>query len=238
METAENNLPEIWSLKVTTESLPFINKARKDNNNLHYRCDLYLGLFRYVTRAGDRPDITGVYTIEGTEITLEQFKKYVLKEKEPDMEKKIIGYKCPESYYGGSIPKGTIWRKLSSGYTWYVSDVDINGGKYFADMTVVNQYNRNIPAEIVETWEPVYEEEKIIIAGYEAKFFKNYVTFGCKRIAKDEVTAFRTVLLWEQWATDDKVGYIKMTIDGKEIKVTIPLLDSILKKFEDDKPSC
>lgn len=68
--------------------------------------------------------------------------------------KKIIGYKAPTDLFKGTVPKDTIYIKNSP-----------NGS------TSINQYGPEIlmkdgssgtilPAEIVETWEPVYESCK------------------------------------------------------------------------------
>lgn len=66
--------------------------------------------------------------------------------------KKIIGYKAPTDLFKGTVPKDTIYIKNSP-----------NGS------TSINQYGPEIlmkdggtilPAEIVETWEPVYESYK------------------------------------------------------------------------------
>lgn len=69
--------------------------------------------------------------------TFEQFKKAIDMEKE----RKIIGYKAPFDMHKGVIKKGEIFRKkIVDGEYYYRHD-------YFF-----------VPNEIVETWEPVYEE--------------------------------------------------------------------------------
>lgn len=83
------------------------------------------------------------------EITYEQFCKYVLKEnKEENMKKrKIIGYRCPIDLWAeqDTYPKkGDLYIKINFGnYQWEKDKKDCF----------------NIAKEIVETWEPVYEEE-------------------------------------------------------------------------------
>lgn len=85
------------------------------------------------------------------EITFEQFKKYVLKTE--TMNKKIIGYKAPYDIYTETayfkINRGDLLVKDSSPLyykcvNWKVDECE----KYL------------LAKEIVETWEPVYEEDK------------------------------------------------------------------------------
>lgn len=73
-------------------------------------------------------------------ITFDQFKAM--------FEPKIIGYKCPMDLYGGEVPKDSIYIKC-----YNISYYEPKGvGDYENEMQIV------MPAEIVETWEPVYEE--------------------------------------------------------------------------------
>ncbi len=76
-----------------------------------------------------------------TEISFEDFKRLVMKK---NTDKKIIGYKCPTDLFGHSILKGTIFIKDSPGNYWYWPKGSGSSGQ-------------TVPAEIVETWEPVYE---------------------------------------------------------------------------------
>lgn len=81
---------------------------------------------------------------EYTEITFEQFKKYVLKQ--DDMkEKKIIGYKCPMKLEGDNItiPIGGLFKKKKTSRNYHYEHC----------------FHYELPKEIVEQWEPVYEEE-------------------------------------------------------------------------------
>gem|GEM_PF-2221894 len=63
-------------------------------------------------------------------------------------EKKIIGYKAPKILFSGDIQVGDLYN---------VSKVGTNG--CFPKEKGTN-YTYYLPKEIVETWEPVYEEEK------------------------------------------------------------------------------
>lgn len=94
-----------------------------------------------------------------TEITLEEFKEHVLKSDK--MDKKIIGYKCPVEFEvsGTKYPKGTVYVKFINNKNLYVPSEDMS--------TVPS-----VPAALVETWEPVYEENiKIFVpnSSYEVK---------------------------------------------------------------------
>lgn len=82
------------------------------------------------------------------EITFEQFEKYVLKTK--DIEKKIIGYKAPFDLFNREVKAGFIYKPLASKNNKYYAPVN------FEDK--VGLPHLNLPKEIVEQWEPVYEE--------------------------------------------------------------------------------
>lgn len=76
-----------------------------------------------------------------TEITFNQFKKYVMKET-----KKIIGYKAPYDLFNGCIKQGTVYTKV---------DGNAANGAYWCN----SDSTSTIPKEIVEQWEAVYKEE-------------------------------------------------------------------------------
>jgi hypothetical protein len=52
----------------------------------------------------------------------------------------------------------------------------------------------HLPAEIVEAWEPVYEEEAIQIAGYTAERSEDQIKFGCQFIDKRDLEAVYNIL--------------------------------------------
>jgi len=77
-----------------------------------------------------------------TEITFEQFKKYILK-----MDKKIIGYICPMELYsqnGLGLKQGDILIQKQNVNHWYVKS---------------SNDTFTLPFELVKTWEPVYESK-------------------------------------------------------------------------------
>lgn len=103
-------------------------------------------------------------------ITLEQWDEAVNKTETME-QRKIIGYKAPFDLFDGEIKKGTIYEKRGSFQMYHPPhELDRN-------------MSCGIPDEIVETWEPVYEEEKLEIRSYHnfgekksALYFKGKLT--------------------------------------------------------------
>lgn len=126
-------------------------------------------------------------------------------QKEIEARTKIfIGYKCPFDFEYHKIKKGDI----------FILSTGDNGLLYKP------QYGEyHFPKEIVETWEPVYEEEKIEIKGYKPEYKTGYVNFGCKTFTKDEILAIRKLLSETE---------TKLTVEGTEI--TITLLNKLLTR--------
>lgn len=131
----------------------------------------------------------------------------------PLSNKRIIGYKAPTDLWGGSIKKGMIFRKAAAPNDSYTTD----------QVTMSN----NIPKELAETWEPVYEEEKIVIAGYEAKVERlisgNLIAFGCQKINRGNLDFLKTLL-------SVKEGEFKLTSKGEEI--TVKTIDSLINMLK------
>ena len=137
----KEELPKEWAIKVTEKNRAIISKAR-----------LLYGTYKNVLSGSIKDlwiinnknsSIIGSSTSNGyTEITDDQFKRLVLKEN--NMKKKIIGYKCPTDLFKGRIRKGEIFTERSTkDFVMYHKDHMTSG----------------VPLEIVESWEPVYEEE-------------------------------------------------------------------------------
>lgn len=63
----------------------------------------------------------------------------------------IIGYKNPIDLYNGQIPKGTMWHQLASSNNNSYCPIDNDIKPIYT--------HRNLPKEIVETWEPVYKTD-------------------------------------------------------------------------------
>jgi hypothetical protein len=71
-------------------------------------------------------------------------------------ERKIIGYKTPMAFYGGKIPKGS--------FISIDNILNLDGDYWFknTDITMV------LPIELIENiFEPVYEEEKLMLGEFE-----------------------------------------------------------------------
>lgn len=94
--------------------------------------------------------------------------------------KKIIGYKTPTDLFNGKVVKGTLYQPLSSN----------NNITYAATVrqgVVLDAGQTNLPKEIVETWEAVYEEEFKVgdwvtvteaKSGFNGELGKTYKIFG------------------------------------------------------------
>ena len=99
-------------------------------------------------------------------------------------EKEIIGYLAPYDLFDGKVKKGTI----------YEFDLAIKGSNNpYAPKEKDNSIHwsaTRLPKEIVETWEPVYKEEKQLpkINGYDGKVVKKidgeYIQYGCAEFHK------------------------------------------------------
>ncbi len=76
----------------------------------------------------------------------------------------LIGYKCPIKMFNGIVKIGTVYK---------IIDGNLNTKTNTCSWTDNAQLAyTNLPLELVQSWEPVYEEleEKIEIGGYEVKF--------------------------------------------------------------------
>jgi hypothetical protein len=135
-------LPEKWCIKRTVENCEVIN----DYLNKKYDYQAYFSKHGYIYSQpinGTSLGSMGDEIIFGfTEITFEQFKQYVMGGKS---ERKIIGYKCPMDIFGKKVKAGDLF-KLTQDTTQYYHEKHTNSCR--------------LPKEIVETWEPVYEEPK------------------------------------------------------------------------------
>jgi len=135
-------LPEKWFIKITDENKEVLNEWKRNTKFKQTITEKE----SFVVEDGGMYG-TKYWSDNKTEITFEQFKKYVLKQE--TMEKEIIGYKTPYNMYGGQVKKGDIWtlNKYDNGYQSNANVTDL-------------------PKEIVEQWEKVYKEEKTIVKMY------------------------------------------------------------------------
>lgn len=142
-------LPEKWYMKGTNKMSSLRDTIKFPNELIGF----YIGYYYYIH---DNSIVYSLKKPEGIEITFEQFKKYVLKQ-ETKMEKKIIGYKAPYAV-NTKVNKGSIYIPFVDNI-YVVKDKRAAGPEY-----TLSKY-------IVETWEPVYEEEiKIVRMGGENGF--------------------------------------------------------------------
>lgn len=93
--------------------------------------------------------------------------------------KKIVGYKCPISLFNGRIAAGAVFSEYSN---------------HKLVMYCKEHMSSGVATEIVKTWEPVYEEEKLKFFGYEATIGPLAVKVGCKTFFKETVKAMNLLL--------------------------------------------
>ena len=117
-----------------------------------------------------------------TEITFEQFQKYVLNKQDNNMEnKEIIGYKAPYDLYNGNIKKGDLVTNLKDRY---VNNTRFKEFEY----GVINKTDFwLVPKEIVETWEPVYKSKEQV---FNMGSFEVVVKDGKAFHKNDDITTF------------------------------------------------
>lgn len=90
-----------------------------------------------------------------------------------NMQKEIIGYKAPMDLFNGKVKKNTMYVKnYHYGYVPTHQDIGLNIDTAPADV--------KLPPEIVESWEPVYREDKKLpkINGYEGKVEGDFIIYG------------------------------------------------------------
>ena len=168
-------LPEKWYIKITNENVKLLGNWR-DAGELGRAIDGYC-VSEYNRNIGYYfSSLTDIK--EYKEITAEDFKRLVLKIKETkEVKKKIVGYKCPVDLWDGiTVKEGCIFKVGEEKLNYYPEN-------NLGDIAFA------LPKQLVETWEPVYEEEYkvgdwVITEGYcneydgkplkITKIFKNY----------------------------------------------------------------
>lgn len=114
--------------------------------------------------SGSRPTTETVIT----------FKEWKEKINNKEM-KKIIGYKAPYNI-NSAITKDTLYTNDGGRKTYCPKGKEGQGSYWY------------LPPEIVENWEPVYEEEKITIGKYVAEYpGSGIVKFGCQEFSREIV---------------------------------------------------
>ena len=85
-------------------------------------------------------------------VEMENFKETCVTKVKLVDNRKIIGYKCPMDMAGGIWKEGTIF--VGKGMHKNIQNEDF----YYEKLSENSVYPTGIPKEIVETWEPVYEQ--------------------------------------------------------------------------------
>lgn len=158
-----------------------------------------------------------------TEITFEEFKKYILDT--TDMkDKKIIGYKAPVDMYSGGVQKGHLFVTNAS-----------DSYKPQGEVSTLLERELVMPSSIVETWEPVYEDDKIMLGKWEVKFNSNKtVSIGCsgseKTYVRGDVEAIQRVLQ----LPNIKINAIIFGDSSEEVLITTEICDKILKRLNEN----
>ncbi len=150
----------------------------------------------------------------GTELTFEQFKKYILNMGE----KKIIGYKAPFDMFEGKVKKGDR----------YIKSIAINSDGTYRKDDGANCYWA-MPKEIVETWEPYYEVKKTLpeingkVGGFESN--KSRIIYGC---AEFDRTFFEKLLESQKGGVNRRISSILLdsgvTITMKQVEQIVEFL--------------
>lgn len=170
-EGIEWKLPEKWGIKRTLETdkviTDFINNYSK-RDHCYFSSNTNCPYLHYIKETSSSSKLKEGYT----EITFDQFKKYVLKE---TMEKEIIGYKLKEDckQYEEAVKKLADKHVLN----WWDNNAqnNLNKDKYnFASGDLKNPKHlcsilNN--AGVLDLWfEPIYKEEEKILYFGEVKF--------------------------------------------------------------------
>jgi hypothetical protein len=152
-------LPEKWVIKVTNQNRTLLNNYRTIIMNFS-KIPLPSD-YSYMVNCGGGNDNTYGFT----EITFEQFKKYVLKQ---DNMKEIIGYKLVKPEYKEAI-------------------LQIMKARNWSNFPMLDSYESSgsiktlKEAGVLDLWfEPVYAEEKKLpkINGFEARWENNQIIYG------------------------------------------------------------
>lgn len=154
-ELVTESFPEKWWIKPNTiEEAKEIAKWVDENFNAlaktWYSDKVYYHFKSHQGYANkEKGDVLYDFCPAGhTKITFEQFKKHVLKQEEmkKQISNKIVGYKQPNDLFQGKVKAGTVWKNHQ----------DISP-EYYTPNGFSSTHS--LPSEIVESWEPVYEED-------------------------------------------------------------------------------
>ena len=129
------------------------------------------------------------------------------------MNKKIIGYKAPMDLYAGGVKKGHLYVKNST-------------DSYRPETKVIGLERELImPSTLVETWEPVYKQQKLNKVGVHDVTYpsKTVVKIGCTEYEKSQLKGAEMLLETKNikyiMCDDDTkidIGIIRQLIQGLE----------------------
>jgi hypothetical protein len=214
-------LPEKWCIYANKDNIDVIANFYNTANR-KYKLDTYdkSHVNRYFSSHNlsggqsifsDNPASNYTYKLKRqysgyTEITFEQFKEHILKEE--IMEKKIKYYVAQQEVWGIN---NTHWNKGSILYSSNTESLP-----YFKKLGILNNK---------EWFEPVYEEDKIEIGGYEVKFLnKNSCSINGVEYIKTHLETLRYLM------NKGQIKSLNVGCSG-QYTVDLPLLDKIIDKF-------
>jgi hypothetical protein len=211
-----DSIPEKWYVKVqefTPDILkyledkygkleyPFINEYILSDTNNTYENPSYVTVTNPTTQGYE-------------EITLEQFKKYIMKET-----KKIIGYKAPMQMYGGNIKAGDV--VFPHEYRSNAHTINGKTAPYF------------LPKELILNWEPVYEQDDIYLGKWKVNFVPNGVAVGCPghELKYTRKTIQNILEILEIGAAHNIQIHFGETKGNADVKITQEICDKILARL-------
>jgi hypothetical protein len=203
----EFKIPEKWCVRRQPKNDPvarYFNKrfglgfSTDDCPNTYIGCDWRNNTYEWFYN-------TDSHFKQYIEITFEQFKKYILKQ---ETMKPIIGYKLKDEQYREAI------NMLIKAYGIFSKPVmGLNSPKSIDTLQ---------KAGVLDLWfTPVYEEEKVEIAGYKSEIIGNVVKFGCQEFEKPEIEAIYRLF--------DKEINASLSIGSHNI--TKEMVEKLLKMF-------
>lgn len=196
----EEKLPDDWVIKITSENKALLMKYNFLNKCINY--DYSMGGYY-----GNKSNGSWTIPYGSTEISWDQFKRLVLKE-ESMKEKEIIGYKLKKYYK--NCEEAAVRIIDDSGYHKRCTTLKEMDNLCRTDIDFQlnsSAYDKLKQAGVLDLWfEPVYANKtpQIEINGYTAKFFDNYVKFGCAKIGKEFILKIYDIFSNEYW---EKSGY-------------------------------
>jgi len=161
-----------------------------------------------------------------TKITMEQFKKHIMKQTQV-----IVGYKCPIDLFDGEIKVGEVYKACFN-------------KNYYEPSSVSEIDGLELPKEIVETWEPVYEKEavKMTIGSNEVEItitdvftFRNKETATIEQV-KSTFNAFskgENIGKYGVGIVDEEQKVIRIGCKDEDNRVSLEELRVLINKYQE-----